>query len=882
MLPPLALPGTVDSGPLPDRLTGMVGGKELGGSPLSRRTSRFGAVLDHDIYATDDGDQQEVPLLEWGRHRLHAVGPTEVEESIDEDLKRIEAARDQCLRVQVDVLECTLGVAFRDHRYRVEEILLKHLDAICYQEAKHDQEMAKVRAENQQLRTRCGLHGPPELVQTVLLESSGKKANASVKRAAAERARRGICDGTSPKPVKQKVHLESEDDDKDTMLHKHKSNKDRGGGCWQQFVAWVPNGAGLQAPQPWEPIPEHLLGTPTTYKSQSGKGPDSLREKRHPSVPGEVADFEDGEDDAEEHGRKRKLKVLEVWIQKDDEVSSESSIRSSQSAWAKKKGANKPLPPGTGANAETIEEELEQEQQGDWWVIHPHSKKRLIWDVSGLVLVVYDMITIPMALFPLFQSIFLTIMDWVTRLFWTADMGMSCCTGIIMADGSVTFQFRFVLKRYLKTWFAMDVFIVGMDWLEVIIQQAGSSLGLISRLTRVFRAVRVVRLLRLVRMKEVMQQITERIQSDALTFVINVTKLAILVLASSHVSGCIWWGIGSRPADEVQSTWVAKYGYDGADLEAQYLVCLHWAISQFVGGMDEITPVSSGERFYAVVLMASCSLIAAIVVSVLTSNLTQLHIIGGTRSRQLAIMRKFLKQNNISSNLALRMQRSAQHALSADLTADVVELLPVVSEPLRAEMSFELYAVVLKYHPFFAEGITECPQVVKRVCHFAISPLTVTVGDVVFSKGEVPQDPKMYFVCKGNLEYVQKPGTAEGLTEKQWIAEMVLWTRWNHKGTLTAANDVKLAMLSASAFQDIVNRFKDVSNFNPKKYAEQFVRYLNTLDHINDLTLFDKAREAHNREQNSGLGALGSRTRGQKVLTNELGNVLPSSRPPRS
>ena len=35
-------------------------------------------------------------------------------------------------------------------------------------------------------------------------------------------------------------------------------------------------------------------------------------------------------------------------------------------------------------------------------------------------------------------------------------------------------------------------------------------------------------------------------------------------------------------------------------LDAQYLASLHWALSQFSGGMDEIYPASPLERLYAV------------------------------------------------------------------------------------------------------------------------------------------------------------------------------------------------------------------------------------------------------------------------------------------
>merc|ERR1719203_148710 len=114
----------------------------------------------------------------------------------------------------------------------------------------------------------------------------------------------------------------------------------------------------------------------------------------------------------------------------------------------------------------------------------------------------------------------------------------------------------------------------------------------------------------------------------------------------------------------------------------------------------------------------------------------------------------------------------------------------------------------MKHHPFFAEYINEEPVVIKRVCHNCMETVILAAGDVVFGRGEMPSSPKMYFVIKGTLDYVTTRGGGDSitLTEKMWIAEGVLWTRWRHKGTLTANGDVKLATLDAESFKDIVDK----------------------------------------------------------------------------
>jgi len=490
-----------------------------------------------------------------------------------------------------------------------------------------------------------------------------------------------------------------------------------------------------------------------------------------------------------------------------------------------------------GKDAEAWKENAETEDTGDGvlfisevgqphCIIHPHSLKRISWDLASMIMVLYDMIMVPMFFFDMPDNAFLFCMDWTTRVFWTLDMTLSVRTAIIMKDGSVNFDWKFILKRYIRTWLVLDIFIVGTDWSEVALSSAGDAEQLMS-ITRAFRIARIFRLMRLLRMQEVLKTIAERVQSDILSFVLTIVRSILFVVCFSHVTACVWWGIGD-PQGEDHGTWATLDRFQNTSVGMQYLVSLHWSLAQFSGGMDEVYPQSVLERFFAVMIWLFAFMSSAIILSVLTSNLTQLHIIGGSQSRQLATLRKYLKQNFISSNLALRMQRSAQHAISGDLTQDAVELLPVVAEPLRVEMHFEMYTPMMRCHQFFAEYISECPQVMRRVCHYATGILLLSQGDIVFSKGEDPADPKMYFVSQGMLEY--KYGDVNTfVNEKSTASEAVLWTRWTYRGVLTSLGDVKLATLDSKMFREIVDRFKEVGGFDPKVYAADFVAHLNSL-----------------------------------------------------
>merc|ERR1712151_954853 len=115
-----------------------------------------------------------------------------------------------------------------------------------------------------------------------------------------------------------------------------------------------------------------------------------------------------------------------------------------------------------------------------------------------------------------------------------------------------------------------------------------------------------------------------------------------------------------------------------------------------------------------------------------------------------------------------------------------------------------MYGWLLRLHPFFADMQHAAPTIIRRICHSAVQSMPVDQGAVVFTKGEVPEEPKMYFIIRGTLEYHYSHGEPATVREKQWVSEGALWTRWKHQGTLMATTDCKMAVLDAKEFQTIM------------------------------------------------------------------------------
>merc|ERR1719329_1429941 len=461
-------------------------------------------------------------------------------------------------------------------------------------------------------------------------------------------------------------------------------------------------------------------------------------------------------------------------------------------------------------------------------VLHPHSAEALVWQSTSILLVMYDSVVLPLYLVGLPPSPVFSSLAWITRFFWTGDIIASLFTGYVTFDGGIERRFPLIFARYLRTWCVLDVVLLSVDWLEAILGGEES----VVQGGRQLRMLRMIRLLRFARIKVLIMVLAEHFKSEKASIWGDIVKNVLFIVGLAHIAGCIWFGIGQAAAGG--DSWIAVHGYEASTFFRRYMMSMHWALSQFAGGMDEVTPANPWERLYAVFCFLVAFLVAALFISNITCDMTNPNILASRQAQQLATLRRYLLLNGISNKLALRVQRNAQYAMTSQSRLQPeksVELLENISKPLRMEIHFEMFSPTLQAHPFFRLFIEEFPQMMSRVCHYAARIEVVAEGDIIFNAGEFPSTPKMYFVVSGCLEYASITGETEMLRQGDWVSEPSLWTPWMHRGTLTVVNECRLLELDAFRFQDVVTRFDaNCVSVSPKAYAQRFVQELNRRD----------------------------------------------------
>jgi len=479
------------------------------------------------------------------------------------------------------------------------------------------------------------------------------------------------------------------------------------------------------------------------------------------------------------------------------------------------------------------------------FMLHPCSTKRLVWDLLSMSVLGYDLVTIPLveAFNPPITS-FMVGMTWFVLCFWTLDMGASFLTGYQEGKRAVL-EPKLVAWNYLKSWFPLDVLIVSCDWFYVLIVGQGTSAARLGRSLRIARAVRTLRLMRMLKLKRILQEIQDNINTESISIIFGIAKIVLFLLAANHIVACCWYGLGVS-AEEGSPSWVRKNAMASRSLAYQYTTSLHWSLTQFTPASMEVQPTNSSERLFAVCVLMLAMLSFSSFLSILTASAVALKNIATNESRQFWMLRRYLRDWGVCRRTGLRIQRYLEFAYKRQqqrVQEKDVQLLDLLSGPLREELKYETFAGHLSGHPLFSSCVAR-----QRVFSRALAAVSLARDDLAFDCGE--QASKMIFISCGLLEYMigdvegqslmseaeSTPTPTDAVLEGQWVSEAVLWTTWLHLGDLRALQMCQLITIDAQRFGEAIQTIKPLWN-TVRLYADGFISELNSAekDDLSDL-----------------------------------------------
>jgi len=470
-------------------------------------------------------------------------------------------------------------------------------------------------------------------------------------------------------------------------------------------------------------------------------------------------------------------------------------------------------------------------------VISPNSNFRLGWDLCGLGLITFDLFEIPFnqAFLPP-PTVFSLVMDKIAQLFWTGDLIQGFFLGYY-EKGRYIANNRQVILHYLRTWFLIDILVVGPEWVVLLAgsfsSHEGEQVNLWAKIFKGARAIRVLRLLRLLKLQRIINLLYDLIESEWTFIVLNLAKLLIFVLVLNHVIACVWFWIGRLTMESDQENWIEAGSVNGTSLAYSYTTSLHWSLTQFTPASMDISARNTSERIFSIIVLFFALVTFSSIVASITGSTTCLRNMKTDEMKQFWLLRRYLRQRNVSNELSNRIFKFLEHQLKIQsrlVQKENIKILTSLSEALQNEMTHQMHSPHLLKHPFFHHLNTHIKALMHRLCRYVIKPQSYAEKETIFSWGDSAK--RMYFIKSGRLQYttVTVEGTKkEALEQKDWISEAVLWTDWRHQGDLTAETASDLIAVDPARFVEEMGVHPRPWYF-AKEYAMHFVNKLNQMD----------------------------------------------------
>jgi hypothetical protein len=339
----------------------------------------------------------------------------------------------------------------------------------------------------------------------------------------------------------------------------------------------------------------------------------------------------------------------------------------------------------------------------------------------------------------------------------------------------------------------------------------------------------------------------DTVSSEYLFVMVQITKLLVILLFVNHFFAAAWYQIGKFGSELNEKSWIDEYEVRTLTLGYRYATSLHWAITQSTPGSMEVQPQNLVERIFAIVVLLFGLVYFSSFISGITAAVTSLRSLNDS-SKQIWLLRKYLRQHHVSQDLMYRALRYSDHVVAQKKDAvpeSRVLMLQQLSQQLRLELTKEVTFSSLKAHPFL-EALLVCDNprvkiIVHNLCDEVMDPVTYAQGDIVFPLPGMGAS-HMFIVSTGTFMYSERGDTV--ISSQDWMCEQTIWTDWQHKGHATVGEEGQLISIHALRFADVIKKDHDMHKVS-KEYGRHFLQWLNheSPDDVDDIFVHDEAKQ---------------------------------------
>jgi len=458
---------------------------------------------------------------------------------------------------------------------------------------------------------------------------------------------------------------------------------------------------------------------------------------------------------------------------------------------------------GVGKDEEKEEEPL------PWYLLHPRSTFRSLWNLLVISLLAYTATIMPFRLaFSDTESFNWKVAEWVLDGLFFSDILVTCFSSYYDSEGRLITSLREVFVTYVRTWLFLDI--AGCLPLDLMMQSSSNynSLLRLARLPRLYRLTRIARLLKMWRAGKAAECL-EKTQ-DYLSIKHSAMKLLSFfcsVFVCVHIMACLW--VFTAKLEDQPETWLVQKGFQDGSTLSLYIAAVYWAFTTLsTVGYGDISAKTSIERCVAVVWMICGVYFFSFTIGSLSSILSSVDTKDTLLISKLAIIDEFVRDAHLSSKIRARLRASVKYNSEKEgySLTDKQEMFYELPKSLRYDVAMSMHQGAVKELTYFTEKEHAfVSMIVPFLKHFFVPCMSM-----VYSLGDYADE--VYFISKGWCGVVYGPENylVKKLQRGSYFGDIEVIQGVTRKYPVMAGVDVDLLVMSKKLLATVQREFLHV------------------------------------------------------------------------
>ena len=434
------------------------------------------------------------------------------------------------------------------------------------------------------------------------------------------------------------------------------------------------------------------------------------------------------------------------------------------------------------------------------FLIHPNSKRKLIWNfIIALTLIYTAFITsFTMAFIESDTLDYWEFIDLVMDFIYFFDFLINLNSAFFDSNGNLVVNRKRILIEYFKGWMIIDV--LSFIPFSVIGRESGAETVDANKYVRFFRLPRLYKLFRMSRLLKLLNsknthEVIVKMQ-DYFSIKHSATRLfssIMSIIISVHIVSCLWF-YTSKIEEFSPNTWVIRYNFQDKDLPTIYITCLYWSFTTLTTvGYGDISAYTPIEKILSIIWMLSCLYYLAFTIGSLSSFLSNSHTKEKNLTDKLAAIDEFVHEANLSKTMTRKIRFALKYSAEASgfpwiLKQNIFNELP---KKLKHEVALAMHHGAARRLIFFKD---KDPAVISSIVPF-LSPLCVRPTEFVYRQGDYADE--IYFVVRGWVDYVYLDKyVISSIYRNDYFGDIEVIFQVNRKNSALARRNLELLVMN--------------------------------------------------------------------------------------